>query len=259
MISVLTALALVGAASGPEVSSNTPPTVQTDAASSELVEKAILASPALSAQLEKLKQGGQFKGFSVITETGGQPEGRTALRAWRKSGVIILRADLVEDLRTSDRRFRTFDYTKNNPNDLVFVVAFLATKIETEADLMRLEQESMIKFRESVKSAPPGSPIDVTALLKEGIDRNIKNDARAYIVGWNAICDAATKAKGMPLTPKEWAELFMKSRYCAALFKSMRNPANRIVIPASMTMALDEHNIAAVATALTTMPMPDFR
>ena len=138
--------------------------------------------------------------------------GSLRFRAWQDSGVIYLTDDMVSRYSEVDRRFKTLDYSKKNPNDLAFILGFMASRVQTAAakaaEIERVKQELKA---ESAK-LPAGVPLDITKFSLRFQDIQLRNAALAYTQGWTAVLSAAEQAKGRRLEVAEVGNLLMKSR-----------------------------------------------
>lgn len=219
------------------------------------VEQAIRASPELAKQMQELAAKELLTGFTTRAEDAPREPEQANLLGWRSGGTIVLTPPLLDAVKDGERRFRTLDYSRNNPNDLVFILGFMAAKLETQAALEDSKQLMLAEFKKKAASAPKGGKVDVTDLLKTRIDTQLADDARAYLLALNKVTDAAETAKGAPLSLKEFSELMMKMRFSAILFASMELKEGQIVTAPSLRYAVDDHNIRAVTAALGTSDM----
>lgn len=232
---------------------------QTDAIHGRRIKQAIAASPVLSRRLAALAKNGIFKGIVVKPPEAALDRIGLKLRAWRTDGTIFITSDLLDKLATPDRRFRTLDYSRNNPDDLVMVLAFLAAKLDSQVALEKTQSDMKLAFQAEVAKGPSDTPVDATSVMKSFMESSINDDARAYIIGWNAVFDAAENSAGQKLDLKDFADLVMKMRYNKPLLASMQAPVDAIVTPPTLRFGLDAHSIHAIATVLGNQQMPEFK
>ncbi|HLO92952.1 MAG TPA: hypothetical protein VK195_01440, partial [Burkholderiaceae bacterium] len=197
------------------------------------IAAAVEASAQLRGRMEDLLSRGRFKGFVVLPKAqliagkGGRFGG------YVDDSKIVLSSEFLTQLKRS----RYFDVVESDdvpPNNTTFALAHLLHHLEHP------------------KPAPLGMPI--LAFLQA----SMQQEASAFIVGWNAMLEAAeTSNGGRPLNSRQQAQLLLNTRYAFALHLGMQNKAQELKFDERGAIELNEANITAIATPLPKAPMAD--
>lgn len=197
------------------------------------IAAAVEASPQLRDRMEDLLSKDRFKGFIVLPKAQ-----LTSGKAGRFGGYvddskIVLTLELLTQLKKS-RYFDVVEADDVPPNNTTFALAHLLHHIEHP------------------KPAPLGMPIQAFLMA------SIQQEASAFIVGWNAMLEAAeTSNSGRPLSTRQQAQLLMNTRYAFAFHLGMENKAQALKFDERGAIELNEANITAIATPLPKARMAD--
>jgi hypothetical protein len=221
------------------------------------VAAAIAGSPALSAELRTLVAGGLLKEIRILPpDQALQRQGRQ-LHGWQDGGVIHFTADIVERFSTAEKseRFPNLDYSTNNPNDLTFLVGFMASRVENAASLN--SDISAIKSRmQQDASKASGTSFDATNMVREFLSVQLTDVSKAYIAGWTAMRDGAEAKNGKKFDLPTFSRMMMKSRTFDLMNASVNKPG--FALRSDGYIADTPENVQAVTLALMQAPMPDF-
>lgn len=190
------------------------------------VGDALVASPALTAQLNGLAEAGRFTAIDLSS----QQQGGT-FKATIQRGHIVLAPAFLAQVAT--RRIHDVVHEGDLlPNNLVFVLGGLAAHLA---------------------SPPLAMGPDVQAFIRAAT----RKDARAFVQGWNDVMDAAMKENGgRQPTPQQFASLILNLRYRVVFI----NPTvhEKIKWTDAGTLEPDEQTISAIARGLEKMQLLDF-
>lgn len=159
------------------------------------IKEAIDASPDLAKQLDELSRSGLLSGIKVL------PERTTNLPfdGYIEGSTITVTTALLAELRKS----RIFDVVTPSdvlPNNTAFVLAHLAQHLRTASEMQR-----------ALKTTP--NPTLYTEI-------RLKDEAVAFIEGWNVVVDIATQGGTKQLSSAQIATLLMNTRYRFAFLGS---------------------------------------
>jgi len=197
------------------------------------VAGAIMASPALTQQLDDLADTGKLKGIElrppVHTDTSPFPN-------TIDHGVIVLTREFL----TQNATKRLFDVVIKDeilPNNLVFALGGLTFHLQNE---------------DAVAAAMAKPGLDEATFLKTHMD----DDAGSFIQGWNDVIDAAINENGnKPLTIPQQGMLDLNLRYRAVLEDGGKNT---IVNAPSGKIEPTAQNVAAIEEILRHTQLLDF-
>jgi hypothetical protein len=224
-----------------------------DAAHANTVIAALKTSPQLVDQLNGLAASGLLKGLEIAV---GQP-GRSL--ASHQDGVIRLTPQFVDGQMPAgggDAAHRQ-DMAQRN---IVFILGYMAAKLRSAQDVAADDAKRAADLKAQIAATPKGQPFNADAFLKGGLQSNIRNEARAYLEGYNDEIDAAMAAKGGRLNPPEAFQLLKEGRNTRPVLEAAMLPQpDRLVPVGTLQFPADEHNLQAVASVLQHTVMPDFR
>lgn len=201
------------------------------------VEQAIEASPALRSQLDALASAGKLK--SITVEPGDvavSKNGADFGAAFDASGIVLSEVFLGQQSRMA------FDVRTPNeilPNNTVFVLGHLAYHLR---DARYVEEAARLAANQDAFTAEV-----------------MRNEAGAFIQGWDDVVDAATVANGnKPLSGGQAGELLINLRYRSAFIKAMNaKSGQKLVFLNDGRIDASDQNLNAMAAALTNSPMAD--
>jgi hypothetical protein len=217
------------------------------------VQAALESSAPLAAQLRGLLDTHRLVAIRH-PEAGQNPPG--PFGAWQADGVIYLTTKFLYDQANSPHVFHTLDYSKNNPDNLVFSLGHLAYHVQNAAAIQACGEHA--KPNSPKNDGPPhGSPVDLTASVQTVVHCMLNYEARADIQGWNDMIAAAVHDhRGEALEPREIGDLLMKFRYWYLFNASMRG-TTKIVLPLSGIILDDDHNVTAIVEAIGKLSVAD--
>ena len=216
------------------------------------VQTALESAAPLAAQLSGLLDTHRLAAIRH-PEAGRNPPG--PFGAWQADGVIYLTTRFLDDQANSPHVFHTLDYSKNNPNNLVFSLGHLAYHIQNAAAIQACggHAKPNLAKGDGVRHDPP----DLTASVQTAVHCMLSYEARADIQGWNDMIAAAVHDHhGEALAPREIADLFMKFRYWYLFDASMKG-TTKLVLPPSGMLPDDDHNVTAIVEALGKLSVAD--
>lgn len=194
------------------------------------VADAVTASPPLQARLEKLAAAGALKGIDLVTQEDERMDENKGAEIVR--GHILLTSKFLLGQPPHRRVEATSKVDLDPPDNLVFVLGHLSYHLE--------------------------NPLDRKALPKDtGASANIfvRDEAKAYIQGWNDLIDAEARIKGRPITATEAASLLPNFKYRAFFIKANGKLAQ---VGPDGHLAPDGRNLQAMTSALFESEVPDF-
>ncbi|WP_199555635.1 hypothetical protein [Sandaracinobacteroides hominis] len=253
-MSVLSVAAAVAAAPVPI---NVAENVTGGAASAEKILAASNSSQMLAAQFRALVADGRLKEIRIVApEQAINRQGRE-LQGWYDSGIIYLTTDIIAKFSTVESgRSDTLDYSTNNPNDLVFLLGFLAERAQNAAsntaEIAKIQQ----RMKDEASKLRPDQPFNVTPMVNELLAIQLGYAARAYINGWGVMREAAETKNGKKLDMKSFAGLMMKSRTLPLLHLAINKP--NFSLGSDGRIRPIAANVGAVSLALQETPMPEF-
>jgi hypothetical protein len=192
------------------------------------VRRAVLSSPSLEAQLERLTATGRLKRIALAAP--GDPRLAGSPFAARAVGdEIVMTADFLQ----AQAPRRLLDVVRPEdvlPDNLVFVLGHLAEHLEHPLRLEgpRPSREAYIALR-------------------------LADEAKAYAAGWNDMVESSVGADAS--VPRVGSAL-LNFRYRGVFIKAMRSEKD--LLSPSGKIDPTPANLAAIAQALGTTPMADF-
>lgn len=214
---------------GPLAEMVAPARSKATAAQAAQITKAITASPALKLRLERLARQGKLKGIEIVAPNDRRLERPFAARA--VDGVIIMTAPFIE--AQMPRRY--YDVVQNPdvlPDNLVFILAHLAQHIDEPFTL-----NSRTTDRE------------------RWIDAKLKDEAKAYIVGWNDMMSSVSPDETADVPVPMWGSTVFNFRYRQLFLQAedadeLFDDKGRIAVTAA--------NVTSLADGLQRVNVPDF-
>lgn len=193
---------------------------------------AIHGAPLLTGQLNELIAAGKLTSIDIVARTAPKPG---PFSSWTAGTKIQLTEDLLPHL-LKDHPFDVIRAGDVFPNNTTFVLGHLAYHLShNPRDLLgrQLSPDDFIRAR-------------------------IRNEAEAFIQGWNDTVDAAVKANGSkPLAPQQIASMLMQLRYRFAFLMALRQADNKLHISDSGMIESTDANIASIAAVLEKSQLAD--
>lgn len=199
------------------------------------IEGAIHASPELLGQLNALASSDKLKSITVKSgEVAAADNGASFGAAFDAEGILLAEVFLGEQSRMA------YDVRIPNeilPNNTVFVLGHLAYHLR---DAKYVEQAAHRAANED-------------AFMTEVM----RNEAAAFIQGWNDVVDAATVANGnKPLSGGQAGELMINLLYRSAFIKAMNAKAGpKLDFSKGGYIEASDRNLDAMAAALRNKPL----
>lgn len=199
------------------------------------IEEAIHSSPALLGQLSALASAGKLKSITVKPgEVAAAKNGADFGAAFDANGIVLSDAFLGEQSQMA------YDVRTPNevlPNNTVFVLGHLAYHLR---DAQYVEEAAHRAANEDAFLAAV-----------------MRNEAGAFIQGWNDVVDAATVAThGKPLSPGQAGQLMINLRYRSAFIKAMDvKGIRKLDFSNDGRIEASDRNLNAMAAALANRPM----
>lgn len=199
------------------------------------IKKAIHASPALLGQLDALASSGKLRSITVKPgEVALASNGASFGAAFDAEGMVFSEAFLGKQSRMA------YDVRIPNeilPNNTVFLLGHLAYHLR---DAQYVEQAAHRSATED-------------AFMAEVM----RNEAAAFIQGWNDVVDAATLANGNKrLSGGQVGELLINLLYRSAFIKAMNAKGDqKLNFLKDGRIETSEQNLSAMAAALRDKPL----
>lgn len=199
------------------------------------IEQAIHASPALLGQLNALASSGHLKRITTKSgEVAASKNGADFGAAFGEDGMVLSEVFLSQQSRMA------FDVRTPHeilPNNTVFVLGHLAYHLR---DAQYVEKAAHRAANED-------------AFMTEVM----RNEAGAFIQGWNDVVDAATVANGnKPLSGGQAGSLLINLLYRSAFIKAMNVKGNqKLDFLKDGRIEASEQNLNAMAAALKGKPL----
>lgn len=220
------------------------------------ISNAIAASPALTEQLNELAASRKITEIRVVALEAIPPSQGVRFGASLHGTQLLLAASLLTELTKN----RLYDVVRPNdvlPNNTTFVISHIALHAKTSDELAKLDSDLGRMLDERRKTT--GSH-EYTDLLLLGQNKRMENEASAFIQGWNHVVDAATQTNGgKTLTAEQLVPLLLNLRYRFAFAKALQIKDDGLQISNTGTILLNERNIKALVTALSTSRMADIQ
>ncbi|MDT8992399.1 hypothetical protein RQP54_16115 [Curvibacter sp. APW13] len=220
------------------------------------ISSSIAASPALTEQLNELATTRKITEIRVIPLEAIPPSQGVRFGASLHGTQLLLAANLLTELTKN----RLHDVVRPNdvlPNNTTFVISHIAFHAKTSDDLAKLDSDLGRMLDERRKTS--GSH-EYTDLLLLGQNKRMENEASAFIQGWNHVVDAATQTNGgKTLTAEQVVTLLLNLRYRFAFAKALQVQEGGLQISNTGMILLNERNIKALVTALSTSRMADIQ
>jgi hypothetical protein len=195
------------------------------------VSDAITASPPLQARLEKLAADGTLKGIDLVAQEDERLDDNKG--AVITHGHILFTSKFLLGQPPHRRMDAASKADLDPPDNLVFVLSHLSYHLENPLDL---------------KSLPASNDARANVF--------VRNEARAYIQGWNDLIDAEARLKGRPVTAAEAASLLPNFKYREFFIKANGKLAQ---VSPDGHLAPDGRNLQAMTSALFESQVPDFQ
>jgi hypothetical protein len=193
---------------------------------------AIHGAPLLTRQLNELIAAGKLTSIDIVAKTAFKPG---PFSSWIAGTRIQLTEDLLPHL-LNDHPFDVIKAGDVFPNNTTFVLGHLAYHLaHNPRDLLgrQLSPEDFIRAR-------------------------IRNEAEAFIQGWNDTVDLAINVNGgKPLEPQQIVSMLMQLRYRFALLMALRQTENKLHISDSGMIEPTDANIASIAAVLEKSQLAD--
>lgn len=199
------------------------------------IEQAIHASPALRAQLDALASAGKLKSITVKPgDVAASENGAYFGAAFDANGIVLSEVFLGEQNRMA------YDVRTPNeilPNNTVFVLGHLAYHLRDT------------QYVEEAARRAANRDAFMTEVMR--------NEAGAFIQGWNDVVDAATVTNGnKPLSARQAGDLLINLRYRAAFIKAMNAKAGpKLKFSNDGHIEASDSNLKSMATALADKPV----
>jgi hypothetical protein len=198
---------------------------------------AVRASPSLTQALNRSAANGKLTAVRVV-----ERERLPAKKAARFGGMIdggaILFTPQFLQAQLGPRMFDVRYDDDIEPDNTAFALAHLAHHIANE--------QAVIKAMASSPSS------------EAWIQKRLEHEAEAFILGWNAMLEAARRANaGRDLSERQITQLLMNTRYRFAFAPALDLPEKLRFTPPSGRIDMDERNIKAIARVLATSNLPD--
>jgi hypothetical protein len=201
------------------------------------IEQAIHASPALLDQLNALASSGKLKSITVKPgEIAVVNNGASFGAGFDANGMVLSGAFLGKQSQMA------YDVRIPNeilPNNTVFALGHLAYHLR---DAQYVEEAAHRAANED------GFMTEV-----------MRNEAGAFIQGWNDVVDAATIANGnKSLLPGQVGQLLINLRYRSAFISAMNaKSGQKLTFLKDGRIEASDQNLNVMATALRNSPMAD--
>lgn len=218
---------------------------------------AVHASSDLTEQLNALVAGGKLKHIDIVN---GYAVGQFS--AGFEGNRLELSQLLLVNLRVDHPHARIIG---GEPpylvaDNTVFILGHLAWHMAHDSDQKaNADQDMQAALDEAYANAKPGEAPDMTNILNNFTNGSMRNEAAAYLQGWNDTVDAAARAKGSPLTPEDAAAVLMNLRYRAYFLAAMPDSGDKLTFSDDGRVALDGPNLTVMAAALGKQAVPDFQ
>lgn len=199
------------------------------------IEQAIHASPALLGQLNALASSGKLKSITVKPGDLALVENGASFGAAFDAKGMVFSEALLDKQRTMAYDVRTPNEIL--PNNTVFLLGHLAYHLRDPQYV--------------------GLAKHWAANEDEFLAEVMRNEAAAFIQGWNDVVSAATVANGnKPLSPRQVGDLMINLRYRLAFIKAMNAKASqKLKFSKGGRVAPSDQNLNALAAALENKPM----
>ncbi len=201
------------------------------------IEQAIHASPALLGQLDALASSGKLKTIAVKSgDVAVVINGASFGAAFDTDGMVLAETFLGKQNRMA------YDVRTPNevlPNNTVFVLGHLAYHLR---DTQYVEEAAHRAANEDAF-----------------MTQVMRNEAGAFIQGWNDVVDAATVANGnKPLLPGQVGQLLINLRYRSAFLRAMNaKSGQKLAFLKDGRIEASDQNLNVMAAALRNSPMAD--
>lgn len=217
---------------------------------------AVKASPALRTQLNELATSRKLTEIRVLAPEAIPMSRGVRFGASVEGTQFFLSTSLLKELLKN----RTYDVVKANdiyPDNCVFVLSHLAFHVASSQEMEKLDGEMKRRIEELSKTT---GQHDYTEILRFGASKRLENESAAFIKGWNQVVDAATQSNGnQTLSIDQVSTLLMNLRYRFAFHKALQLPENSLLFSNTGMVEMNERNVKAIATALSTSKMADIQ
>ena len=207
------------------------------------VSIALGASPALVRHLREAAAARNIDKIQIRYSHNGPILGRFGAHV--DGGTIYLTDEFVEE-QANNHLYDVVTPDEIYPNSLVFVLGHLAHHIAQPPPAPMVDVN-------------PPPHMDYTADAVKFLHARMRDEAQAYIQGWNDMIEAASRENGMPLSVRQVAQIIMNFRYRDPFVKAMRQSGDaKLQMQNSGAIEMSDRNIDSIAQALNTTNVPDF-
>jgi hypothetical protein len=222
------------------------------------IADAISASPLLIGELNALASSKKLAKIVVPATEPSVAAPGPRFGARLEGSTFMILAPLLKELQRNQLSDVAVGSDVLYPNNTTFVLAHLTYHLAKKEDRERFDGEFKRKVGEKSKE---GSPLDLTELLMQAQRNALGEEAGAFIFGWNCVVDAATQvAKDKQVMVRYAPGLLLNLRYRFAIVKAIQaSGAEKIQIPASAVIELNDRNIDAVIGVLKRSAMVDIQ
>lgn len=216
----------------------------------------IKASASLMTDLNGLAASGELTDINVVLP-GMAPKARGVAFGGSVDGTkIFFTTDFLKEL-LKNRIFDVVHADDIYPNNFTFAIGHLAYHLKTSKEMDNLDADFKRQVGE-LSSSPGGH--DFTSILQSKMRKRIENEASAFIQAWNDTVEAATRSNGdSPLNAQQVSTLMMNLRYRFAFLKALRLPENSLLLTPAGLVELNDRNVKAISTALSTSSIADIQ
>jgi hypothetical protein len=217
---------------------------------------AIQASPELKAQLEEIASQGLVKSFSITTIAPTGPK-HILFGAKRDGTQWLFTPEFIEQ----QAKKRLYDVVRPDdrlPNNMVFALGHLAFHAHNAAMRDAELKPLLATGRQLAQAAKNGAPVDLTNYLKSTNEVLLRDEAGAFIQGWNDVVDAAEHERTQtPFTIAQMPVMLLNLRYRAPLMQAMNAHDHAVKIEKDGRLDPSPANLDAIAAALGSLKVSD--
>jgi hypothetical protein len=161
----------------------------------EQITTAVTASASLTRRINEVAVAGKLTQIRVLPMSGITQRRNNNFSAFTDGTALVFSQELLKELRKE--RLHDVTYPDDvSPNNTVFVLSHLTYHLEKPVDPKAF-------------SEPVGHMVAF-----------VEAEARAWIIGWNAVVDAAERHNGKLLTVRQQSQLLMNFRYRGMLLRA---------------------------------------
>lgn len=227
------------------------------------IRSAIDASPMLRKRLQALAKDERLTAIRIVADDNAPVKRDHSFSAATVGSTLVLTRGLLHAL-SNNRRSDVMDGSEVLPNNTVFVLSHLAHHLESGAEVAAMEARVQSRAKQGLEQAQrDGTTFDGTAIVAEAMQTGLRIEGGAMIQGWNALVDAAafTAGNGRPMDEGARAmllgPLLINFRYSDMISRAMDLPEGQRIQLRADGIPLDDRNIGAFVTVLSTSKMLD--